>query len=61
MLPRGPEGDPVDDCLPSGSVAGVIEDVPSCAQLVARVVAEAEQTLARLGAAGAREDPCTRH
>jgi nitronate monooxygenase len=55
------EGDPVHGYLPSGSVAGVIEDVPSCAELVARIVAEAEQTLARLGAAGAREDPCTRH
>jgi NAD(P)H-dependent flavin oxidoreductase YrpB (nitropropane dioxygenase family) len=54
------EGDPVHGYLPSGSVAGVIEDVPSCAELVARIVAEAEQTLARLGAAPRREEPCTR-
>jgi NAD(P)H-dependent flavin oxidoreductase YrpB (nitropropane dioxygenase family) len=46
------EGDPVEGYLPSGTVAGVIEDRPSCAELVARIVAEAEQTLARLGATG---------
>jgi nitronate monooxygenase len=43
------EGDPVHGYLPSGSVAGVIDDRPSCAELVARIVAEAEQTLRRLG------------
>jgi NAD(P)H-dependent flavin oxidoreductase YrpB (nitropropane dioxygenase family) len=42
------EGDPVHGYLPSGSVAGVIDDVPSCAELVARIVAEAEHTLATL-------------
>jgi NAD(P)H-dependent flavin oxidoreductase YrpB (nitropropane dioxygenase family) len=44
------EGDPVNGYLPSGSVAGVIEDRPPCSEIVARIVREAEQTLARLAA-----------
>lgn len=43
------EGDPVGGYLPSGSVAGVIDDLPSCEELVARIVEEAERTLAALG------------
>jgi nitronate monooxygenase len=42
------EGDPVEGYLPSGSVAGVIEDLPSCAELIARIIADAERTLASL-------------
>ena len=42
------EGDPVGGYLPSGTVAGVIEDRPSCAELVARIMNEAEETLKRL-------------
>ena len=42
------EGDPVHGYLPSGTVAGVIEDRPSCAELVERIVVEAETTLKRL-------------
>ncbi|MCT9084556.1 NAD(P)H-dependent flavin oxidoreductase [Streptomyces fulvoviolaceus] len=34
--------------MASGQVAGLIEDLPSCAELVARIVAEAEETLGRL-------------
>ncbi|MFD7631356.1 NAD(P)H-dependent flavin oxidoreductase [Streptomyces sp. NPDC059851] len=34
--------------MASGQVAGVIEDLPSCAELVGRVMAEAESVLARL-------------
>jgi len=41
-------GDPVGGYLPSGSVAGVIDDRPSCAELVSRIMREAEETLARL-------------
>jgi NAD(P)H-dependent flavin oxidoreductase YrpB (nitropropane dioxygenase family) len=48
------EGDPVHGYLPSGSVAGVIDDLPTCAELVARIEREAEATLAAL-AAGVRE------
>jgi NAD(P)H-dependent flavin oxidoreductase YrpB (nitropropane dioxygenase family) len=46
------EGDPVGGYLPSGSVAGVIDDLPSCEELVARIIAEAERTLATLSADG---------
>ena len=42
------DGDPDRGYLPSGSVAGVIDDRPSCEELVRRIVAEAEATLARL-------------
>jgi NAD(P)H-dependent flavin oxidoreductase YrpB (nitropropane dioxygenase family) len=44
------DGDPVDGYLPGGTVAGVIDDRPSCAELVQRIMEEAEQTLKRLGA-----------
>jgi NAD(P)H-dependent flavin oxidoreductase YrpB (nitropropane dioxygenase family) len=43
------EGDPVGGYLPSGSVAGVIDDRPSCAELVSSIVDEAERTLKALG------------
>ncbi|MFF7488057.1 NAD(P)H-dependent flavin oxidoreductase [Streptomyces luteogriseus] len=36
--------------MASGQVAGVIDDLPSCAELVERIVREAEETLARLTA-----------
>jgi NAD(P)H-dependent flavin oxidoreductase YrpB (nitropropane dioxygenase family) len=42
------DGDPVHGYLPSGTVAGVIDDRPSCAELIERIVAEAEATLRRL-------------
>jgi NAD(P)H-dependent flavin oxidoreductase YrpB (nitropropane dioxygenase family) len=35
--------------LSSGQVAGVIEDLPTVAELIARIMNEAEQTLKRLG------------
>jgi NAD(P)H-dependent flavin oxidoreductase YrpB (nitropropane dioxygenase family) len=38
--------------LASGQVAGVIDELPSCAELIERVMAEAEKTLARLGTLG---------
>ena len=34
--------------LPSGSVAGVIDDRPTCQELIARIMKEAEETLDRL-------------
>ncbi|MFJ8604783.1 NAD(P)H-dependent flavin oxidoreductase [Streptomyces shenzhenensis] len=40
--------------LASGQVAGVIEDLPSCAELIERIVAEADAVLTRLTAAPAR-------
>jgi NAD(P)H-dependent flavin oxidoreductase YrpB (nitropropane dioxygenase family) len=42
------DGDPVHGYLPSGTVAGVIDDRPTCAELIERIVAEAEATLRRL-------------
>ena len=42
------DGDPARGYLPSGSVAGVIEDRPSCQELVSRMVQEAEDTLKKL-------------
>lgn len=42
------DGDPVNGYLPSGTVAGVIDDRPSCADLIERIMNEAEQTLKRL-------------
>jgi NAD(P)H-dependent flavin oxidoreductase YrpB (nitropropane dioxygenase family) len=42
------EGDPVGGYLPSGSVAGLIDDWPPCAEIVAQIMQEAEATLARL-------------
>ena len=42
------DGDPVNGYLPSGSVAGMIDDRPGCAELVEAIVHEAEQTLKAL-------------
>jgi NAD(P)H-dependent flavin oxidoreductase YrpB (nitropropane dioxygenase family) len=36
--------------MPSGQVAGLIDDLPTCAELITRIVAEAEHRLALLGA-----------
>ncbi len=44
------DGDPVHGYLPGGSVAGVITDRPTCAELVERIMEEAERTLKSLGA-----------
>jgi NAD(P)H-dependent flavin oxidoreductase YrpB (nitropropane dioxygenase family) len=48
------DGDPVGGYLPSGTVAGLIEDRPSCAELVGRIVDEAERTLAALRERGSQ-------
>lgn len=42
------DGDPAHGYLASGTVAGVIEDRPTCDDLIRRIVEEAEQTLKRL-------------
>lgn len=36
--------------MATGQVVGLIEDIPSCAELIDRIIAEAESTLTRLGA-----------
>jgi NAD(P)H-dependent flavin oxidoreductase YrpB (nitropropane dioxygenase family) len=38
--------------MPTGQVVGVIEELPSVAELIATIVTEANATLVRLGAAG---------
>jgi nitronate monooxygenase len=48
------EGKPAEGVLPSGQVAGVIEDLPTCAELVERIVAQASRAAAT-ALAGARE------
>ena len=45
------EGQPDDGVLPSGQVAAVIDDLPSVAELIERIVAEARQRLAAVGTA----------
>jgi NAD(P)H-dependent flavin oxidoreductase YrpB (nitropropane dioxygenase family) len=42
------EGDPIGGVLPSGTVTGVIDDRPSCTELIERIIYEAEQTLKAL-------------
>lgn len=42
------EGDPVHGYLPGGTIAGVIDDIPSCEELVQQIMSEAEATLKRL-------------
>ena len=43
------DGHPEAGLMPSGQVAGLIEDLPSCAELIGRIMTEAEQRLASLG------------
>ncbi|MFI0235564.1 NAD(P)H-dependent flavin oxidoreductase [Streptomyces sp. NPDC016845] len=42
------DGDPRGGVMASGQVAGVIDDLPSCQELVDRIMAEAGRTLERL-------------
>ena len=42
------DGDPVNGYLASGTVAGVIDDRPTCDDLIRSIMEEAEQTLKRL-------------
>ena len=42
------EGHPAEGVLPSGVIAGVINDRPTCAELIERIMREAEQALAAL-------------
>jgi hypothetical protein len=41
------DGKPEVGILPTGQNVGLIEDLPSAAELVARIMREAEETLAR--------------
>lgn len=42
------DGRPEVGVLPTGQVAGVVDELPTVAELIDRIVAEAEETLARL-------------
>lgn len=42
------EGHPADGVLPSGMIAGVINDRPACAELIDGIMRDAERTLAAL-------------
>jgi len=42
------EGHPAEGVLPSGQVAGVITDLPTCAELVERIISEASERLSVL-------------
>ncbi len=42
------DGDPVNGYLPGGSVAGVIDEIPTCAELIGRIMSEAEDTIKAL-------------
>ena len=44
------EGKPDEGVLPSGQIAGLIDDLPSCAELISAIVVQAEQHLKRVGA-----------
>jgi len=46
--------------LPTGQVVGVIEELPTVAELVARIVTEANAALARLGGASSALSPSAR-
>jgi NAD(P)H-dependent flavin oxidoreductase YrpB (nitropropane dioxygenase family) len=43
------DGKPDVGVLPTGQVTGVVDELPSVAELIDRIMAEAESTLARLG------------
>jgi NAD(P)H-dependent flavin oxidoreductase YrpB (nitropropane dioxygenase family) len=42
------EGKPAEGVLPSGQVAGVIDSLPTCEELIQSIVKEAEERLAAL-------------
>ena len=44
------DGRPAEGVLPSGQVAGTIDDLPTCAELIQRIVSEAEERLRFLAA-----------
>ncbi|MEU7645196.1 NAD(P)H-dependent flavin oxidoreductase [Streptomyces huasconensis] len=46
------DGHPDAGVMASGQIAGVVEDLPSCAELVERVMVEAGEVMGRLGVMG---------
>ncbi len=43
------EGKPSEGVLPSGQIAGLIDDLPSCGNIVSKIVADAQASLSRVG------------
>jgi len=46
------EGHPAEGVLPSGQVAGVIDELPTCRELIDRIITEADERLLALGSQG---------
>ena len=44
------EGQPDEGVLPSGQVAGLIDDLPSCQDLIAKIIKDADAHLSRVAA-----------
>jgi NAD(P)H-dependent flavin oxidoreductase YrpB (nitropropane dioxygenase family) len=44
------DGKPEVGILPTGQVVGVIDELPTVAELISRIMDEADDTLARMGA-----------
>lgn len=44
------EGKPNEGVLPSGQIAGLIDDLPSCADIISQIVSDAQASLKRIGA-----------
>ena len=44
------DGKPDEGVLPSGQIAGLIDDLPSCAEIVSKIIMDAEASLKRVGA-----------
>lgn len=42
------EGRPAEGVLPSGQVAGLIDDLPSCEELLARIATDAKERISAL-------------
>jgi NAD(P)H-dependent flavin oxidoreductase YrpB (nitropropane dioxygenase family) len=51
------DGRPDLGLMSAGQVTGLIDDLPSCADLITRIMSEAEQCLALLGGLGGLGDP----
>lgn len=44
------EGKPNEGVLPSGQIAGLIDDLPSCEDIISQIVSDAQASLKRIGA-----------
>jgi NAD(P)H-dependent flavin oxidoreductase YrpB (nitropropane dioxygenase family) len=49
------DGRPEFGVMATGQVAGIIDDLPSCAELIERIIAQAEAILAEFAGGGARD------